>query len=77
MYHKKHMAYANASSADIGRLAKHTGMLYKAEIHSKDFGGTGIHSGHGTIATNTMFMAGISRRGMREALSAKGPGSRW
>ncbi len=45
----------------------------KAATHGQSLGGVGIECGNGTVATNDMFQASVSTRGMKEAMSPKGP----
>ena len=50
-----------------------TGGPKSGPTHGKSLGGVAIEGGDGTRATNDMYQASISTRGMKEAMNPKGP----
>jgi hypothetical protein len=64
----------NAFIRDFAGKRVASGKPKSGPTHGKSLGGVGIECGNGTRGTNTMFQAGVSKRGMKEAMSPKGPG---
>jgi len=65
---------ANSKIRDYaGKRAPSGPNLRKAATHGKSLGGVASVGGYGTTATNDMFQAGVSTRGMKEAMNPKGP----
>lgn len=63
----------NASIKDFGRHRKTSKGPIAAETHGKSLGGVKIECGNGTVGTNTMFQASVSKRGVKEAFNPSGP----
>jgi hypothetical protein len=63
----------NAFVKDYAGKRAATGKPKSGPTHGKSLGGVGIECGDGTLATNDMFQASVSTRGMKEAMNPKGP----
>jgi hypothetical protein len=65
---------ANAKIRDYANRRAPSGPKFKrAATQGKSLGGVATETGSGTKITNTMFQAGISTKGMKEAMAPKGP----
>lgn len=65
----------NSFIRDYASHRGETGKPKSGPTHGKSLGGVGIECGDGTLATNDMFQASVSTRGMKEAMAPKGPSS--
>lgn len=63
----------NSFVKDYASQRAATGKPRSGPTHGKSLGGVAIECGNGTIATNDMFQASVSTRGMKEAMNPKGP----
>ena len=65
---------ANNKMRHIKGQSKTTGGVMRASTAPKSLSGQSMIHGHGTVGTNTSAGVQFSTRGMKEAMSPKGPG---